>query len=97
MTKGVTNELRLDIEKSTGQKAYAVYQSFSLAGPPNYNLSIGIYSGTAGNMINIFYAMSQFMHTLRYTVQHLRLEPEFLEKGFKSENCTLKDLIIIFY
>ena len=51
MTKGATNELRLDLEKSTGEKAYAVYQSFSLSGPSNYTLNIGNYSGTAGNTI----------------------------------------------
>ena len=48
MTKGVTNELRLDIEKSTGEKGYAVYQTFSLSGPSDYKLNIRKYSGTAG-------------------------------------------------
>ena len=50
MTNGLTNEIRLDLEKSTGQKGYAVYQSFSLSERPSYALFIGEYSGTAGNM-----------------------------------------------
>ena len=49
MTNGVTNELRLDLEKSTGETGYAVYQSFSLSAPAMYSLNIGTYSGTAGN------------------------------------------------
>ena len=53
MTKGVTTELRLDLEKSTGQKAYEVYKSFSLSAPTSYTLDIGSYTGTAGNMILI--------------------------------------------
>ena len=51
MTKGVSNELRLDLEKSTSEKGYAVYQSFSLSERPNYILNIGTYSGTAGNIL----------------------------------------------
>ena len=52
MTKDETTELRLDLEKSGGQRGYAVYQSFSLSGPSKYNLKIGTYNGTvAGNMI----------------------------------------------
>ena len=51
MTKGVGNELRLDLEKSTGEKGHAVYQSFSLSERPIYVLNIGTYSGTAGNIL----------------------------------------------
>ena len=49
MTKGIDTELRIDLEKSTGEKGYAVYQSFSLSGSSNYTLHVGDYSGTAGN------------------------------------------------
>ena len=48
MINGVTTELRLDLEKSTGQTGYAVYQTFALTNVPRYILDIGTYSGTAG-------------------------------------------------
>ena len=46
MTLGVVNELRLDLEKANGDKAYEVYQNFSLSTYPLYTLHIGNYSGT---------------------------------------------------
>ena len=50
MTNGVSNELRLDLEKSTGLKAYELYKQFSLSSSPSYTLDIGSYTGTAGNL-----------------------------------------------
>ena len=49
MTEGVETELRIDLEKSTGEKGYGVWQSFSHSEPLNYTIQIGTYSGTIGN------------------------------------------------
>ena len=58
MTKGVETELRFDLEKSTGEKGYGVWQSFSLSEPLKNSLQIGAYSGTIGNTIIHYYCIN---------------------------------------
>ena len=46
--------LRIDLESYDDTRAYAEYQSFSIGGAlTEYNLSIGEYSGTAGDSLSI--------------------------------------------
>ncbi|XP_039257602.2 fibrinogen C domain-containing protein 1-like [Styela clava] len=50
--KDKTYELRIDMEDWDGNKAYAKYGAFSIGdSSTNYRLSVGQYSGTAGNSL----------------------------------------------
>ena len=47
-------ELRVDIADFEGNTAYALYSQFSVAGASDfYRLSVGSYSGTAGQFVRI--------------------------------------------
>ena len=49
-------ELRVEMEKFTGEKAYSKYSTFSVgAESQRYKLTIGGYSGNAGEMYNYNY------------------------------------------
>ena len=51
LTKKSSQELRVDIEKFTGEKAYAKYSTFSVGTESQkYKLTIGAYNGNAGKM-----------------------------------------------
>ena len=51
LTKKSSQELRVDMEKFTGEKAYAKYSTFSVGtGSQKYKLTIGGYNGNAGKM-----------------------------------------------
>ena len=52
LTSGPTQELRVDLEKFSGEKAYAKYSAFSVGSKSDkYKLTIGGYRGTAGEII----------------------------------------------
>ena len=52
LTSGTKQELRVDLEKFTGEKAYAKYSIFSVGSRSDkYKLTIGGYRGTAGKII----------------------------------------------
>ncbi|XP_077965532.1 microfibril-associated glycoprotein 4-like [Styela clava] len=52
MLKGKTFELRVDMEDWEGNKAYAKYGTFSIGdSSTNYRLTVGQYSGNAGNSL----------------------------------------------
>ena len=51
LTKKSNQELRVDMEKFTGEKAYAKYSTFSVGTESQkYQLTIGGYNGNAGKM-----------------------------------------------
>ena len=53
LTSGTKQELRVDLQKFTGEKAYARYSAFSVGSKSNkYKLTIGGYRGTAGEIIS---------------------------------------------
>lgn len=50
LTTRTKHELRVDLQKFAGEKTYARYATFSLASEADkYKLTVGGYSGTAGN------------------------------------------------
>lgn len=50
LTTRAKQELRVDVQKFSGENKYAKYSSFSVASEADkYKLTIGGYSGTAGN------------------------------------------------
>ena len=52
LTSGAKQELRVDLEKFSGKKAYAKYSIFSVgSGSDKYKLTVGGYRGTAGKSI----------------------------------------------
>ena len=52
LTSGTKQELRVDLQKFSGKKAYAKYSTFSVgSGSHKYKLTIGGYRGTAGKII----------------------------------------------
>ena len=53
MTQSGNWQLRIDMEAFDGDTAYAVYDTFSVGdASSNYELNIGIYSGTAGDSLS---------------------------------------------
>ncbi|XP_077976774.1 ryncolin-1-like [Styela clava] len=56
MLKDKTYELRVDMEDWEGNKAYAKYGAFSIGdSSTNYRLTVGQYSGNAGNSLEDSY------------------------------------------
>lgn len=54
LTTRTKQELRVDLQKSSGDKAYAKYSAFSLGSESQkYKLTVGEYIGTAGKMLMI--------------------------------------------
>ncbi|XP_052706750.1 techylectin-5B-like [Crassostrea angulata] len=52
LTTRAKQELRVDLQKSSGDKAYAKYSTFSVGSESQkYKLTVGGYSGTAGNSL----------------------------------------------
>eukprot|EP00105_Crassostrea_gigas_P034561 XP_019918709.1 PREDICTED: ryncolin-1 [Crassostrea gigas] len=52
LTTRAKQELRVDLQKSSGDKAYAKYSTFSVGSESQkYKLAVGGYSGTAGNSL----------------------------------------------
>ncbi|XP_068737323.1 uncharacterized protein [Montipora capricornis] len=53
LTKLVKNTLRVDLEDTEGKTAYAAYDMFAVSSEKtNYQLSLGTYSGTAGDSLS---------------------------------------------
>ena len=51
LTSGTKQELRVDLQKFTGEKGYAKYSTFSVgSGSEKYKLTVGGYRGTAGKI-----------------------------------------------
>lgn len=56
LTTRAKQELRVDLQKSSGDKAYAKYSTFSVgSGSQKYKLTVGGYSGTAGKEPSIYW------------------------------------------
>ncbi|KAL9985475.1 hypothetical protein ACROYT_G007889 [Oculina patagonica] len=54
LTKTTKNRLRVDLEDTAGKTAYADYDMFAVAGErTKYQLSLGTYSGTAGDSLSL--------------------------------------------
>ena len=52
LTSGTKQELRVDLQKFSGKKAYAKYSIFSVGNKSDkYKLTIGGYRGTGGKII----------------------------------------------
>ena len=52
LTSGTKQEVRVDLQKFSGEKAYAKYATFSVGSKSDkYKLTIGGYQGTAGKII----------------------------------------------
>lgn len=55
LTTRTKHELRVDVQKFSGEKKYAKYSSFSVASEADkYKLTVGGYSGTAGNRMSTY-------------------------------------------
>lgn len=53
LTTRTKNDLRVDLQKFSGEKAYAKYSLFSVASEADkYKLTVGGYSGTAGDSLD---------------------------------------------
>lgn len=53
LTTRTKNELRIDLQKFSGEKAYAKYYNFSIGSESEkYKIAIAGYSGNAGEIIN---------------------------------------------
>lgn len=53
LTTRTKNELRVDLQKFSGEKAYAKYSKFSVGSESEkYKIVVGGYSGNAGEMSN---------------------------------------------
>lgn len=53
LTTRTKNELRIDLQKFSGEKAYAKYSNFSIGSESEkYKIAIGGYSGNAGEITN---------------------------------------------
>ncbi|XP_068739022.1 microfibril-associated glycoprotein 4-like [Montipora capricornis] len=53
LTRLVRNSLRVDLEDTAGKTAYAAYDMFAVtSGKAKYQLSLGTYSGTAGDSLS---------------------------------------------
>ena len=51
LTSGTKQELRVDLQKFTGEKAFAKYSTFSVgSGSEKYKLTVGGYRGTVGKI-----------------------------------------------
>lgn len=52
LTTNTKQELRVDLQKFSGEKAYAKYSNFSVGNEyQKYKLTVGGYSGTAGKIL----------------------------------------------
>ena len=65
LTSGTKQELRVDLQKFSGKKAYAKYSTFSVGSRSDkYKLTIGGYRGTAGKIIREKICYGRYeMHT----------------------------------
>lgn len=55
LTTRTKQELRVDVQKFSGEKKYAKYSSFSVASEADkYKLTVGGYSGTAGDRMSTY-------------------------------------------
>ncbi|CAH3178603.1 unnamed protein product, partial [Porites evermanni] len=61
LTEKKRNRLRVDLEETTGDTAYAEYDMFALTNETTkYKLSLGMYSGTAGDSLTSFHRDQPF-------------------------------------
>lgn len=55
LTIRAEQELRVDLQKFSGEKAYAKYSTFSVASEADkYKLTVAGYNGTAGNCLSTY-------------------------------------------
>lgn len=55
LTIRAKQELRVDLQKFSGEKAYAKYSTFSVASEADkYKLTVAGYNGTAGNCLSTY-------------------------------------------
>lgn len=60
LTIRAKQELRVDVQKFSGENKYAKYSSFSVASEADkYKLTVGGYSGTAGNRMSTYYLLGK--------------------------------------
>ena len=68
LTSGTKQELRVDLQKFSGKKAYAKYSIFSVGNKSDkYKLTIGGYRGTGGKIIRKKKKSNNLRETIRNT------------------------------
>lgn len=70
MTKTTQQELRIDLQRFNGDKAYALYSIFEVGDEINkYKLSVGGYTGTAGKSLKYRYYTSYSRSILKFKIR----------------------------
>uniref|UniRef100_A0A8W8IS25 Fibrinogen C-terminal domain-containing protein n=1 Tax=Magallana gigas TaxID=29159 RepID=A0A8W8IS25_MAGGI len=103
LTERTSQELRVDLKKFSGEKAYAKYSMFTVGSESlKYKLTVGGYSGTAGNVESLLkltpwnwkHLNSSFKVDTPVTVDvsltsHYRLTGKHLNKYLRNEDIHL--------